>query len=146
MLIIFGWRTTLAHVATLLVQCSHCQTPAAHHVRKLRRWFTLFFIPLIPYKTVHYTTCTYCGVELVISGEEAQRLAAAAQPEVPSAPAVEPPAPQQDQAAPPAAWPPQPPQVPQPQVPQPWAQQPSGMPSGMPSQWAPPGEDPYGRN
>ena len=78
-MIIFGFRTTVALLATLLVQCARCHTPAAHHVRRLRRWFTLFFIPLIPYRTQYVTTCTYCGAELVIPEHEALRLAATGQ-------------------------------------------------------------------
>ena len=78
MLLIWGFRSSIARLAALLLQCGVCRTPAAHHVTKLRKWFTLFFIPVIPYKTVHFTTCTYCGADLEISAEEATRLEAAA--------------------------------------------------------------------
>jgi len=78
MLLIWGFRSSIARLATLLLQCGVCRTPAAHHVTKVRKWFTLFFIPVIPYKTVHFTTCTYCGADLEISAEEATRLEAAA--------------------------------------------------------------------
>jgi hypothetical protein len=78
MLLIWGFRSTVAHLATLMLTCGACRTPAAHHVRRMRRWFTLFFIPVIPYKTVYFTTCTYCGVDLKLTQEEATRLEQAA--------------------------------------------------------------------
>ncbi|WP_217439524.1 zinc-ribbon domain-containing protein, partial [Nocardia barduliensis] len=41
--------------------CGRCGNPAAHALRKLVTKFTLFFIPLFPLSTKHYSECTWCG-------------------------------------------------------------------------------------
>jgi hypothetical protein len=76
MILIWGTRNMLAVLATVLLQCRSCGTPAAQRVQRLRTWFTLFFIPIFPIRNRYFLTCTYCGVDTRITGDEAERLQA----------------------------------------------------------------------
>jgi zinc-ribbon family len=80
MIILFGFRRRASRLATIFVMCAHCHTPAAHALTRTRRYFTLFFIPLIPLGTKYFTTCTMCGHVTQITKEGAdQYLASVAQ-------------------------------------------------------------------
>jgi hypothetical protein len=88
MIILFGFRRKASRLATIFVMCGHCHTPAAHALTRTRRYFTLFFIPIIPLGTKYFTTCTMCGAVTQITKEGAdQYLASVAQPsEAPTGP------------------------------------------------------------
>jgi zinc ribbon protein len=80
MIILFGFRRKSSRLATIFVMCAHCHTPAAHALTRSRRFFTLFFIPVIPLGTKYFTTCTMCGHVTQITKEGAdQYLASVAQ-------------------------------------------------------------------
>jgi hypothetical protein len=80
MIILFGFRRKSARLATIFVMCARCHTPAAHALNRTRRYFTLFFIPIIPLGTKYFTTCTMCGHVTQITKEGAdQYLASVAQ-------------------------------------------------------------------
>jgi hypothetical protein len=78
MLIIFGFRTRVKALARLLLVCSVCGKPAAQTVYRRVRWFTLFFIPVVPVTRQHRMQCALCGSVSSISKEDADRLAAEA--------------------------------------------------------------------
>jgi hypothetical protein len=81
MIILFGFRRKSTRLATIFVMCAHCHTPAAHALARTRRYFTLFFIPVIPLGTKYFTTCTMCGHVTQITKEGAdQYLASVTQP------------------------------------------------------------------
>jgi hypothetical protein len=105
-MIIFGFRSFVKTLAMLTLVCHRCGNPAAHRLVQRSRWFTLFFIPLIPLGFTRYSTCTFCGASVKVSKEDAERMIAAGQ-----------------QGAPPLAQP-QPGQLAQPQPGQPPAAQP----------------------
>ena len=85
-MIIWGYRTRVAILATLTYICETCGIQAAHRVLRRRRWFTLFFIPVAPLGAGKYTdTCINCGRVRQLTREEAESV-------VP-APAVSAPAP-----------------------------------------------------
>jgi hypothetical protein len=85
MIILFGFRRKSSRLATIFVMCAHCRTPAAHAVARTRRFFTLFFVPIIPLGTKYFTTCTMCGYVTQITKEGAdQYLASATRPTGPS--------------------------------------------------------------
>ena len=44
--------------------CSHCGRQTVHSAFTLRNWFTLFFIPLIPFGKKHQIACNVCGCRL----------------------------------------------------------------------------------
>lgn len=71
-MLIFGFRVTSALLATLNYVCENCHQPAAHHLVKRQRKFTLFFIPLFPVSTKYVDTCTYCGRVLDVPREQAE--------------------------------------------------------------------------
>jgi hypothetical protein len=75
-MIIFGFRNKLAVLAMVLLQCGRCGMPANQRVQRLRYWFTLFFVPVIPLRTTYFMTCAYCGSDTRIGREDAERLAA----------------------------------------------------------------------
>jgi hypothetical protein len=111
--IIFGFRRRQAILATLGLACRNGHV-AAHRIVKLTRWFTLFFIPVIPLGSKYLSTCIQCGLTLQLPKEEALALAgqgAAAAPPAPSDP-VNPPLPMAAPAPapvmPPAGWYPDP--------------------------------------
>jgi hypothetical protein len=80
MIILFGFRRKSSRLANVFVMCGHCHTPAAHALTRTRRYFTLFFIPIIPLGTKYFTTCTMCGHVTQITKEGAdQYLASVAQ-------------------------------------------------------------------
>lgn len=79
MIIIFGFRRMLARLGTVFVLCASCSTPAAHALVRTRRWFTLFFIPVIPLGTKYFTTSALCGRATQITKEGADHYMASAQ-------------------------------------------------------------------
>lgn len=60
---IFGWgkRTLKERGRTLPTTCRICNTPVFYKLTEATDWFTLFFIPCIPYSTKHYLVCERCG-------------------------------------------------------------------------------------
>lgn len=77
-MIIFGFRSFVKSLAVLTLICRKCQHRAAHRVVQRSRWFTLFFVPLIPLSFTRFTTCTMCAASYKISKENAQQMIAAA--------------------------------------------------------------------
>ncbi|MFD3524418.1 zinc-ribbon domain-containing protein [Streptomyces sp. NPDC058653] len=75
-MIIFGTKGYVYQLAILTLVCGQCGNPSAHTLRKRVSKFTLFFVPLFPYSTKHYTQCTFCGVEHRVPNEQAEQLLA----------------------------------------------------------------------
>ena len=67
-MIFFGWghQTTKDYGAALIVNCSTCNNSSWWHLQHNRVWFTLFFIPVIPYESKYWLICETCssGIEL----------------------------------------------------------------------------------
>ncbi len=68
MFIVFGWgrQTVKEHGPVLKYHCSHCNNDKHWILYTRRTWFTLFFIPVIPYSTEYLMLCPICkyGVKL----------------------------------------------------------------------------------
>jgi hypothetical protein len=77
MIFIFGFRTRVAVLATVSLACRNGHV-AAHRIVKLTRWFTLFFVPVIPFNRTHRSVCIQCGLTLEIPKGAAEDLAARA--------------------------------------------------------------------
>lgn len=77
MIFIIGFRRRATRLATIFVMCVYCHTPAAHALTRVRRYFTLFFIPVVPVGTKYVTTCTMCGRGTQITQEAADHYVAA---------------------------------------------------------------------
>ncbi|WP_087016920.1 zinc-ribbon domain-containing protein [Thaumasiovibrio subtropicus] len=72
MFFIFGWgKTTTKPLgqADDHAACGICSQSVPFHFIKVTHWFTLFFIPVIPYKSQAYMICPHCqnGFEIPMS-------------------------------------------------------------------------------
>jgi len=76
MLIIFGWGFTTTRVfgAVFPLLCPNCHNEQFWVLKRIRRWFTLFFIPIFPYESNHALMCPICGVGRELSGVELKRV------------------------------------------------------------------------
>lgn len=108
---IIGTRGRTANVAVLQLACRNGHV-AAHRIVKITRWFTVFFVPVIPFNTKYISVCAACGAQLTIPKEAAKEMVAGAGAAPADAPAdpVSPPIPlgSPSVAAPPAGWYPDP--------------------------------------
>jgi hypothetical protein len=59
--IIFGTRGRSKTVGHLTMQCPVCGVTCAQALRDGRRYFTLFFIPVIPFSHTAALVCSSCG-------------------------------------------------------------------------------------
>jgi tellurite resistance protein len=60
-LIIFGTRGVTSSVATGKFHCPGCATTRPYVHKRVRRFFTLYFIPIIPLDTIgEYVECQHC--------------------------------------------------------------------------------------
>ena len=64
MILIWGWKSRLKTLSQGTFHCPHCQADRQYDQRQARRWFTIFWIPLIPLKVlgtfVECTTSSAC--------------------------------------------------------------------------------------
>lgn len=63
MLIIWGtkgFEKTLGTLASVW-KCEHCQNESHYRVFRVRRWFTLFWIPIFPIGSKFFVTCPICN-------------------------------------------------------------------------------------
>jgi hypothetical protein len=79
MLIIFGVRRRGHRLANVFAMCGVCHSPAAQGIVRVKTFFTLFFIPLIPIGTKYRSVCTMCGATSSLTREQADRAVAGAQ-------------------------------------------------------------------
>jgi len=70
----FGRNTTKLLGVTEDKQCYNCNNLVQRGVVRVRTWFTLFFIPLIPYSTKYFEVCPVCKTMLPISKQDALML------------------------------------------------------------------------
>jgi hypothetical protein len=70
-MIIFGFRRTVATMAMLTLACRNGHV-AVHRLVKATRWFTLFFVPLIPFNRKYLTVCAQCGIQVTWSRSDAE--------------------------------------------------------------------------
>ncbi|NUP45974.1 MAG: zinc ribbon domain-containing protein [Catenulispora sp.] len=63
-MIVWGWRTVFRVVGSGVFSCPSCGADRNYERRRAQRFFTLFFIPLIPLKTIgEFIRCTYCKTD-----------------------------------------------------------------------------------
>ena len=61
-MIIFGTRGLTSTAQTGTFHCPRCGPNRAFNLRRVRRWFTLYFIPVIPLDTAgEYVECRQCA-------------------------------------------------------------------------------------
>ncbi len=74
-MLILGWsRKTRSVEATLTQECEKCARTEMFRLEIARTWITLLGIPLIPYDTQYWLTCTECKSGQRLSCEEHKAL------------------------------------------------------------------------
>ncbi len=73
--IIFGWgrQTRRDWGPTCALSCPNCSNDKFWHLLSLTRWFTLFFIPVIPYSFKNYLVCPVCSEALELNRAQTER-------------------------------------------------------------------------
>jgi hypothetical protein len=62
MIVVWGWRTRLKELRSGTFACPSCRVDRAYSFVEARRWFTFFWIPLIPLKRLgQFVKCSNCG-------------------------------------------------------------------------------------
>ena len=75
-MIIFGWgrRTRTDHGVSRTYTCNNCRNVNRFRLLTVKKWFTLFFIPVIPYETTHLELCPICQSGRKIAKAELEAL------------------------------------------------------------------------
>jgi hypothetical protein len=61
-IIIYGSRGVTSHLSEGDFDCPHCQNHSSYQLKQVRRFFTLFFIPIFPISSpLRYVECGHCG-------------------------------------------------------------------------------------
>jgi hypothetical protein len=63
----FGHRTVKSFGSLSNQLCDHCHNTINKDILKVTTWFTLFFIPIIPYRIEYMIVCQICRSALKIS-------------------------------------------------------------------------------
>ena len=74
--IFFGWgHTTKKLFGPVFKQvCNHCHNEEYWVLTRVRVWFTLFFIPVIPYENKYFLSCPICEYGLTLNPEQIRQL------------------------------------------------------------------------
>lgn len=69
MFFLFGWgrQSRKNYGPTLPLKCPNCNNDVFLHLLHARTWFSLFFIPVLPYNSEYYLLCDICSRGLKIS-------------------------------------------------------------------------------
>ena len=77
MFLIWGWRALNSVLSTGTFHCPQCDVDTTYRHLRPRRWFTVFFIPVIPLKEldafVECDRCKHAFVEAVLSRQTIQQ-------------------------------------------------------------------------
>ena len=79
MIVIFGIRRRASRLATVFALCRVCGSPAAQAITRVRTFFSLFFVLVVPLGSTYRSTCTLCGRTVKITREEAEQVAVQSQ-------------------------------------------------------------------
>ena len=76
MFILFGWGHTRQQTVGPVQEhkCEVCQHEKYWLLHKVSHWFTLFFVPVIPYRTEYVTFCPVCRNAKVLSRDQFEEL------------------------------------------------------------------------
>jgi len=69
MLFLFGVRTKSKPINQIQYPCSNCKRTTVFTAMESKRWFTLFFIPVISLGGSFLIRCNLCGLTLKCSPE-----------------------------------------------------------------------------
>lgn len=61
-IIIYGSRGITSELSGGDFDCPHCQNHSSYRLKQVRRFFTLFFIPIFPISSgIRFVECDHCG-------------------------------------------------------------------------------------
>ena len=83
MFFLIGVKTKSKAIAQVERPCTKCARSTVQTAVEAKKWFTLFFIPLIPLGTTRYVKCNLCGLTLKAAGALDDQLAQLAQKALP---------------------------------------------------------------
>lgn len=69
MFFLFGVRTKSKPINQIQYRCSNCKRVTVFTAMESKRWFTLFFIPVIPLGGNFLIRCNLCGLTLKCTPE-----------------------------------------------------------------------------
>lgn len=72
MVIFYGFKTFTKEMLTSSQTCSTCGEKASVKLMRERRWFDLFWIPVIPVSTKYYHSCGNCNSMVPVTNEAAK--------------------------------------------------------------------------
>lgn len=72
MIFIFGWNHTKVNDYGPVQEetCKNCHNTEAWHLKKISKYFTLFFIPVFPHDSENFYHCPICNHGLSLSRED----------------------------------------------------------------------------
>ncbi|MDP4145864.1 MAG: zinc-ribbon domain-containing protein [Bacillota bacterium] len=75
-MIIWGWGRITRKIIGPAFQriCSHCNTTQIWRLCIMRTWFTLFFIPIIPYKKRYCVICPNCKSYIELTEQQFEKM------------------------------------------------------------------------
>lgn len=75
-MIIFGWgRQTIKRIGIAFKRmCDHCHNEDYWVLTQITTWFTLFFIPVIPYSTKYFLSCPVCQYGLTLDSKQVEEI------------------------------------------------------------------------
>ena len=76
MLFLFGLRSKAKVIGQIERSCSKCAKATVQSAIETQRWFTVFFIPLIPIGSSYAIRCNLCGLTTKGTAEVKKQLAA----------------------------------------------------------------------
>jgi hypothetical protein len=75
MFFLIGFRTKAKAIAQVERPCTKCARSTVQTALETKKWFTLFFIPVIPLGSTRYVKCNLCGLTLKAVGDLDAQLA-----------------------------------------------------------------------
>jgi hypothetical protein len=78
MLFLFGVRTKMKPINQIQYSCQKCARITMFTAMESKRWFTMFFVPVIPLGSKHLIRCNLCGLTLKCSPELTAQITAKA--------------------------------------------------------------------
>ena len=76
MFFLFGMRTKAKPMGQVERPCTKCARNTMQTAIETKRWFTLFFIPVVPLGSSQVVRCNLCGLTLKASPELSTQLSA----------------------------------------------------------------------
>jgi hypothetical protein len=74
-MIIFGWRTFVSKIGVVFKRmCNHCHNEEYWVLNRITKWFTLFFIPVIPLENKYFLSCPICQYGLNLDSNQVKTL------------------------------------------------------------------------